>query len=134
MIWGSILQIIGVLLTAFGAILALTKLWEGYFYRSKKWAEINAWLFKEYVTNDDKLREKDIEYLKKVLKSDDFDQEYKAWLTKITKSRIKGSDKTKERMKKNILRQLFLDRYFLQIGVSFIIIGTVTQIIGIVIG
>ena len=124
---GQILQIIGILFTTTGSILALTKLWGGYFHKSKKFAELLIWAFNESKKAGDKLRERDIKDLEEVLKSDDFHPEYKEWRINFYKSQHKEDHKNEKRGAKRIQNLLFLDRYFLQIGVSLIITGAVIE-------
>ena len=48
MIFGSILQIIGIILTGTGSLLAITKLWQGYIEESKRKADFWVRNWKEY--------------------------------------------------------------------------------------
>jgi|GEM_PF-3712634 len=134
MIWGSIFQITGILFTATGSILALTKLWERYIDESKKRAEFFAWCYKEYEKADNELREHDLKYLSEIRKSDTIIPEYKEMIAKFTQSRIKQSEKTKDAMKKRIRMYYFIDRNLLNMGVWLIISGAILQIMGIIIG
>lgn len=128
---GPILQIIGIALTATGTILTLSKLWQRYFEESKKWAEFYTWFLKEYIKSDDIIREKDSKWLKEVLESETFHPSYKKGMGKLIKSRFKYSKRTKNRIKKDILKLLRQDQYFLKIGVSLIILGAFIQVIGV---
>ena len=132
MIWGSVLQIIGITLMATGAILTLAKLWQKYFHKIKKLGELDAWLFKDYIKYNHLVREEEKKYLKKVLESEEYEPRYRQLLNKLIEAMDISSERNIKRVSKKILRKIFIDRYFLYVGISLIVIGAIIQIIGII--
>lgn len=129
---GSIIQISGILITTIGTIFALAKLWQKYFHKIKKLGELDAWLFKDYIKYNHLVREEEKKYLKKVLKSEEYEPRYRQLLNKLIEAMDISSDRNINRVSKKILRKIFIDRYFLYVGISLIVIGAIIQIIGII--
>jgi len=132
MIIGPILEIIGILFTALGSILALTKLWEEHIEKSKKWAGFLAKCGDDLEKYVNESLKKDNEYLLKVKESNELHPKFIEYIEKSTQLHIEKSIKNKEKMNKRIASYYFLDRNLLYLGVSLIVIGTILQISGVI--
>jgi len=117
---GILLQIAGILLVMTGAILALSKLWKSYFEKNNRMADFLSSIV-------EKIDDIDKEELGK--KKNPSAKDLCTYILKEEMSSIDASI----RIRKLILRLSSVEQRFLIGGIGLIVIGSVTQIIGLIV-
>ncbi len=126
MIWGTIIQIAGVISVAIGSILALSKLWSNYFERSKSMADFLSSIIDKKNGKNNKTYPKKLDEEK--TPNSDLIKKLVNFIVEEKMLSIEGQLK----IRMLIFRLSSRENLFLTTGIGLIVLGSFLQVVGLI--